>query len=67
MIAIEYFLGLSAILFAIGSHGRAGQEDAIVVLMCIEQMHNAANINFVPSPPTPVISKDSLRPSCPST
>ncbi len=47
MIAIEYFLGLSAILFAIGAMGVLVKKNAIVVLMCIELMLNAANINFV--------------------
>ncbi len=47
MIPIEYFLGLSAILFAIGAVGVLVKRNAIVVLMCIELMLNAANINFV--------------------
>jgi len=47
MIAIEYFIGLSAILFVIGAGGVLTKKNAIVVLMCIEMMLNAANINFV--------------------
>lgn len=47
MIAIEYFIGLSAILFVIGAIGVLTKKNAIVVLMCIEMMLNAANINFV--------------------
>jgi NADH:ubiquinone oxidoreductase subunit K len=47
MIAIEYFIGLSAILFVIGAVGVLTKKNAIVVLMCIEMMLNAANINFV--------------------
>jgi NADH-quinone oxidoreductase subunit K len=47
MIAIEYFIGLSAILFVIGAVGVLTKRNAIVVLMCIEMMLNAANINFV--------------------
>ncbi len=47
MITIEYFIGLSAILFAIGVYGVLTRKNAIVVLMCIELMLNAANINFV--------------------
>jgi NADH:ubiquinone oxidoreductase subunit K len=39
MIPQEYFLVLAGILFVIGAYG--------VVLMCIELMLNAANINFV--------------------
>lgn len=47
MIPIEYFLGLSAILFVIGAYGILTKRNAIVVLMCVELMLNAANINFV--------------------
>ena len=47
MIGIEYFLALSAILFAIGAYGVLTKKNAIIVLMCIELMLNAANINFV--------------------
>ncbi len=47
MIPIEYYLGLSAILFSIGAYGVLTRKNAIVVLMCIELMLNAANINFV--------------------
>jgi NADH:ubiquinone oxidoreductase subunit K len=47
MIPQEYFLALSAILFAIGAFGALTRKNAIVVLMCIEIMLNAANINFV--------------------
>lgn len=47
MIPIEYFLGLGAILFVIGAVGVLTKRNAIVVLMCVELMLNAANINFV--------------------
>lgn len=47
MIPIEYFLGLGAILFVIGAIGVLTKRNAIVVLMCVELMLNAANINFV--------------------
>lgn len=47
MITIEYFLGLSAILFIIGAYGVLTKKNAIIVLMCVELMLNAANINFV--------------------
>jgi NADH:ubiquinone oxidoreductase subunit K len=47
MIPIEYFLGLSAILFIIGAFGVLTRKNAIVILMSIEIMLNAANINFV--------------------
>jgi NADH-quinone oxidoreductase subunit K len=47
MIPQEYFLVLGAALFAIGAFGMLTRKNAIVVLMCIELMLNAANINFV--------------------
>ncbi|MDD1770816.1 MAG: NADH-quinone oxidoreductase subunit NuoK [Methanomassiliicoccales archaeon] len=43
----EYFLVLAAILFVIGAYGVLTRRNAIVVLMSIELMLNAANINFV--------------------
>ena len=47
MIPIEMFLGLSAVLFAIGAYGVLTKKNGLVVLMCIEIMLNAANINFI--------------------
>ena len=47
MIPIEYFLVLAAILFSIGAYGVITKSNAIIVLMCIELMLNAANINFI--------------------
>ena len=47
MIPQEYFLALASILFVIGAYGVLTRRNAIVVLMCIELMLNAANINFV--------------------
>ncbi len=47
MISIEYFLGLSAILFIIGAYGVLTKKNAIIVLISVELMLNAANINFV--------------------
>ncbi|AGI47231.1 NADH:ubiquinone oxidoreductase subunit 11 or 4L (chain K) [Thermoplasmatales archaeon BRNA1] len=47
MIPIEYFLSFGAILFAIGAYGVFTKKSTIIVLMCIELMLNAANINFV--------------------
>jgi NADH:ubiquinone oxidoreductase subunit K len=47
MIPQEYFLVLAAILFVIGAFGVLTRKNAIVVLMSIELMLNAANINFV--------------------
>jgi len=47
MIPIEYFLALGAILFVIGAVGVLTKRNAIIALMCVELMLNAANINFV--------------------
>ena len=47
MIPLEYFLILSAVLFLIGAYGVLTKRNAIIVLMSIEIMLNAANINFV--------------------
>ena len=47
MIPMEYFVILSAILFLIGTFGVLTKRNAIIVLMSIEIMLNAANINFV--------------------
>ncbi|MCL2785623.1 MAG: NADH-quinone oxidoreductase subunit NuoK [Methanomassiliicoccaceae archaeon] len=47
MIPIELFLLLSAVLFSIGLLGVLVRSNGIVILMCIEIMLNAANINFI--------------------
>ncbi|MBP6021067.1 MAG: NADH-quinone oxidoreductase subunit NuoK [Candidatus Methanomethylophilaceae archaeon] len=47
MIPIEFFLAFAAILFAIGAYGVMTKKNTILVLMCIELMLNAANINFI--------------------
>ena len=47
MIPIEVYLGFAAILFSIGAYGVMVKSNTIVVLMCIELMLNAANINFI--------------------
>jgi len=47
MIQIEFFLMLSAVLFTVGLYGVLTKTNAIVILMCIELMLNAANINFI--------------------
>ncbi|AIZ57120.1 11-subunit complex, subunit K [Candidatus Methanoplasma termitum] len=47
MIPIEVFLLFAAVLFAIGAYGVMTKKNTIVVLMCIELMLNAANINFI--------------------
>ena len=47
MIPIMYWLILSLLLFSVGAYGVLSRKNAIVVLMSIEIMLNAANINFV--------------------
>ena len=47
MIPIEMFLLLSVGLFGIGLAGMMLRTNTIVILMCIEIMLNAANINFI--------------------
>lgn len=50
MIPLEHVIGLSAILFAIGTIGALTRRNLIVILMSIELMLNAANLAFVASP-----------------
>lgn len=47
MIPLEWYLGLSAVLFCIGLYGVLSRRNAIGILMGIELMLNAANINLV--------------------
>ncbi len=47
MIPISDFLILSAILFAIGASGAILRRNALIVLMSVELMLNAANLTLV--------------------
>ncbi|GFO62091.1 MULTISPECIES: NADH-quinone oxidoreductase subunit NuoK [Geomonas] len=47
MLAIENYLIVSAILFAIGTIGVLTKRNAIVIFMCIEMMLNAVNLTFI--------------------
>ena len=47
MIQLEWYLGLSAVLFCIGIYGVLSRRNAVSILMGIELMLNAANINLV--------------------
>ena len=47
MVPLEYYLLLSAIIFAIGVVGVLIRRNLIVVLMSIELMLNAVNLTFV--------------------
>ena len=46
-IPVDFYLALSAVLFAIGGYGVLSRRNAVGVLMGIELMLNAANINFL--------------------
>ncbi|MEC9309559.1 MAG: NADH-quinone oxidoreductase subunit NuoK [Chloroflexota bacterium] len=47
MMPLVYFQILSALLFAIGTYGVLARRSAILILMSIELMLNAANINLI--------------------
>lgn len=47
MIPLSWYLGLSAVLFCIGIYGVLSRRNAVSILMGIELMLNAANINLV--------------------
>ena len=47
MIDPSWIAGLGVILFGIGLLGGFSRSNGIIVLMCIEVMLNAANLNFV--------------------
>jgi len=46
-VGVEVFLGLAAILFAIGLFGALSKKSAIMVMMSLELMANAVNINLI--------------------
>lgn len=47
MVGLNHYLTLSAILFCVGIFGVLTRRNAIGILMSIELMFNAVNINFV--------------------
>lgn len=47
MTPLQHYLVLAALIFAIGFAGVISRRNAIVVLMGIELMLNAANLNFI--------------------
>jgi len=46
-IPLHYYLGLGAVLFAIGVAGVLTRRNAIVVFMCIELMLNSVNLTLI--------------------
>ena len=45
--ALEYYLLLAAVLFGIGLTGVLMKRNALIVMMCVELMLNAANLTFL--------------------
>jgi NADH:ubiquinone oxidoreductase subunit K len=46
-VGLEVFLGLSAVLFALGLFGALSKKSAVMIMMSLELMANAVNINLV--------------------
>ncbi|MFC7199988.1 NADH-quinone oxidoreductase subunit NuoK [Halospeciosus flavus] len=47
MVPVEYYMLLSAAVFCVGVFGVLTRRNALVFLMSVELMLNAANLNFV--------------------
>jgi NADH:ubiquinone oxidoreductase subunit K len=47
MIPFEHVIMLSAILFSIGAYGVLARRNAVLILMSVELMLNAVNINMI--------------------
>jgi len=47
MVATEYYVALSAILFSVGAVGFLTRRSAIMIFLCVELMLNAANLALV--------------------
>jgi len=47
MLPVQYYIGLSVVLFTLGALGVLIRRNAIVIFMSIELMLNAANLAFV--------------------
>lgn len=47
MIPVTWVAGLGVLMFAIGLWGAFTRKNAIIVLMCVEIILNAVNLNFV--------------------
>ncbi len=47
MVPVSYYLALAAALFAIGAVGVMIKRNALIVMMCLELMMNAANLTFL--------------------
>lgn len=47
MVPVAYYLALAAALFVIGLIGVLLKRNALIVMMCLELMMNAANLTFL--------------------
>jgi len=47
VVPLNYYLGLSVALFALGVAGVLIRRNILIVLMCIEMMLNAVNLAFI--------------------
>lgn len=47
MIPLQYYLMVAAVLFALGAYGVLARRNAVAILMAIELMLNAVNLNLV--------------------
>jgi NADH:ubiquinone oxidoreductase subunit K len=47
MVPLSYYVALSAALFCIGIYGVLARRNAILILLSVEIMLNAVNINFI--------------------
>jgi NADH-quinone oxidoreductase subunit K len=46
-LGIEWYLGLGALLFSVGTVGLLVRRNPLVMFMCVELMLNAVNLTFV--------------------
>jgi NADH-quinone oxidoreductase subunit K len=46
-VPLEFYLGLSVALFALGAIGVLIRRNILIILMCIEMMLNAVNLAFI--------------------
>jgi len=47
VVPLNYYLGVSAVLFALGAIGVLVRRNVLVILMCVEMMLNAVNLAFI--------------------
>jgi NADH:ubiquinone oxidoreductase subunit K len=47
MVSLENYLALSAVMFSLGVYGVLARRNAVLILMSVELMLNAVNLNFV--------------------